>query len=338
MEGIRKIVSEGRTSGGTNSTKEFQAGLIGLQKSFSSRLDAVKISVQSIDISISQIKSSINSRSKSQETDMEGLRSSNKQIQEAVTEVSNDVCRTRDTISDIEKSITALSESDEFKQPRNPVRQKNMISVDEVSISAPVLLQIDDDDNNGDNDDDPEIAFAKVTARDTNSKQDKEGDMSKTDKPKGDSQDETRHVDDDASKKSDSRARPRSQKHTDNRSTRRGKPKICLIGDSIAGQVSASFSGKSTNTFVQKLKAPKLKDIENYTTQVQDAKMVIVHCGVINLRDTETTSSIVKRLTESITSLKEALPEIKIAISKPTPVGERKFETGRNIFNAEAEK
>ena len=98
MEGIRKVLSEGRTSGCTNSTKEFQAGLTGLQKRFSSRLDAVKISP-------------------------------NKQIQEAVTEASNDICRTGDTISDIEKSITALSESDEFIQPRNPVRQKNMISV-----------------------------------------------------------------------------------------------------------------------------------------------------------------------------------------------------------------
>ena len=65
--------------------------------------------------------------------------------------------------------------------------------------------------------------------------------------------------------------------------------------------------------------------------------MVIVHCGVNNLRDKET-SSVVKRLTESITSLKEASPEIKIAISKPTPVGERKLEIERNMFNAEAEK
>ena len=308
VEGIRQVLSEGRTSGCTNSTKEFQAGLTSLQKNFSSRLDAVKTSVQSIDTSISQIKSSINSRSKSLETDMESLRNSNKQIQEAVTEQSNDVCRTGDTISGIEKSIKALSESDEFKQPRNPVRQTNMISVDKCSISTPVLLQKDDDDNNDDNDDDPEITFAKIIARDTNSKQDKEGDMTKTDNHKGDSQDETRYMDDDASNKSDNRAGPEPQKSTDNRPTRRGKPKICLIGDSFAGQVSASYLGKSTNTFVQKLKATKLKDIENYTTQVQDAKMVIVHCGVNNLRDKEATSSMVKRLTESITSLKEASP------------------------------
>ena len=66
--------------------------------------------------------------------------------------------------------------------------------------------------------------------------------------------------------------------------------------------------------------------------------MVTVHCGVSNLRDKETTPSMIKRLAESITSLKEALPEIKIAISTPTPVGERKLEIERNSFNAEAEK
>ena len=71
---------------------------------------------------------------------------------------------------------------------------------------------------------------------------------------------------------------------------------------------------------------------------MQDAKMVTVHCGVSNLRDKETTSSMIKRLAERITSLKEALPEIKIAVSTPTPVGERKLEIERNIFNAEAEK
>ena len=46
----------------------------------------------------------------------------------------------------------------------------------------------------------------------------------------------------------------------------------------------------------------------------------------------------VKRLTESITSLKEASPEIKIAISKPIPSGERKLEIERYIFNAEPDK
>ena len=43
-----------------------------------------------------------------------------------------------------------------------------------------------------------------------------------------------RQMDDDATNKSDNRAGPEAQKHTDNRPTGRGKPKLCHIGESVS--------------------------------------------------------------------------------------------------------
>ena len=40
------------------------------------------------------------------------------------------------------------------------------------------------------------------------------------------------------------------------------KQKVCLIGDSLVGQLNVSLLGKGKNSYVQRLKAPKIGDIE----------------------------------------------------------------------------
>ena len=116
------------------------------------------------------------------------------------------------------------------------------------------------------------------------------------------------------------------------------KPLVCLIGDSISGQVAASYLGKSTNTFVKKLRAPKITDIGQYSNDVKGSKAIVIHAGINDIREKETDSNIVSNLKEAVSILKKAAPEAKIIVSKLIPVGERGLEIERNILNAEAEK
>lgn len=95
---------------------------------------------------------------------------------------------------------------------------------------------------------------------------------------------------------------------------------------------------KSPNTFIKTLKAPKLKDIRTFTEQVKDATMIIIHSGINNLREKDSTEDNVSTLVEAITNLKEAAPNTKIAVSKVAPVGNRQLEMERNLLNAEMEK
>ena len=136
-------------------------------------------------------------------------------------------------------------------------------------------------------------------------------------------------------------------RHTQNRPERANdkeriesyrKPLVCLIGDSISGQVAASYLGKATNSFVKKLRAPKIEDIGKHTNEVKGAKVVVIHSGINNLREKECTSTSVLTLKEAVLGLKEASPDSKFLISKAAPVGRRALEIERNIFNAEAEK
>ena len=59
---------------------------------------------------------------------------------------------------------------------------------------------------------------------------------------------------------------------------------VYLIGDSIPGQVNPTVLGKSTRTFVQKLKAAKVQAISKVASQVKDAKLIIGHTGINNIR------------------------------------------------------
>ena len=73
-----------------------------------------------------------------------------------------------------------------------------------------------------------------------------------------------------------------------------------LIGDSISGHVNQAALGKSTRTFVQKLKAPKVEDINKIRSQIQDAKMIIVHTGINNIRQKDSTEERVSDLIEAL--------------------------------------
>ena len=96
--------------------------------------------------------------------------------------------------------------------------------------------------------------------------------------------------------------------------------------------------GERRKTYVQKLKAPKIDDLQKVTSQMKDAKLTVIHTGINNIRENGTTEDRVKNLVEAFMAFKETAPDSKIAISKAIPVGNHEIDIERFMFNAENKK
>ena len=115
--------------------------------------------------------------------------STNKEIQEAVSDIRQDVDRTKRTIMDVEENVSALSQSDEFQQPTNPIRNKKAHSIADTSNSSPDLVNAADDN------DEPEIIFVKIVARNADSEHDADRKADVSEISKEGNSDVTRHKD-----------------------------------------------------------------------------------------------------------------------------------------------
>ena len=109
------------------------------------------------------------------------------------------------------------------------------------------------------------------------------------------------------------------------------KKKKCLIGDSIAGQVKVALLGKSTNTFVRRIRAQKNKG--EHSEEVKDAKLILIHTG-INKK---------YRLMHQITSRRDNYTETVCTRSKNscivTDTGRhRELDMDRTVLKAGSEK
>ena len=62
--------------------------------------------------------------------------------------------------------------------------------------------------------------------------------------------------------------------------------------------------------------------------------MIIVHTGINNIRQKDSTEERVSDFIEALHTLKEAAPESKLVLSKPIPIGDESLDIERNIFNA----
>ena len=96
--------------------------------------------------------------------------------------------------------------------------------------------------------------------------------------------------------------------------------------------------GKSSNTFVRRLKAPKIQDIEQYKTELKDSKLIIIHTGINNIRNKEERDACTDSLVSAVTSVKEGATNAKIVISRLLPVGDRQLDIERTLLNTNNEK
>ena len=153
-------------------------------------------------------------------------------------------------MGDIEKSMIAISATEDFHHPTKIKEKKK--------YKEAATQSTENDDDNKEEEDDCEITFPKKTT--------KEQKISEADHVEQRSP--TKKRNDTVSENTNSKS-PDRGKQDGFRYTRNRKKQVYLIGDSIVGQVNVPMLGKSTNTYVKRITASKLQDIENILKRLQ---------------------------------------------------------------------
>ena len=251
--------------------------------------------------------------------------------------------RTRENVIEMERSINALSAAGEFElvtQSRKENKEKDSKTIPGQSSTGIILSDAEEEDT--------EITFAKVVITNTASSSE-ESDATNTSNSSQesdalnirtcskDSEETLTETRGEFSKNSQRKLFNEAAK-IENKASGNRWQYICLIGDSLVGQLNAPLLCKSTNSFVRRLKAPKIQDVKQYTTETKDAKLIIIHSEINNLREKEETESCVKGIVEAAICLKEAVSQAKIAISKLLPIGDRDLNLESSLLNAQCEK
>ena len=266
-----------------------------------------------------------------------------------MTEVNRDVKSSKEVITEIEKSLAVMTQLEDFrkqvKTAKPTVAAEDRTSTSTSNTFAGLL-----------GDDDEEITFKNVVPNQQNTiviaeetdeqPQLKENDDSQPIHKSQNGEDSTTPKDGEITNEwpnvieKDSIIMPTTSGTEDVEGRINGsrRDKIYLIGDSISGQVNPAALGKSTRLFVQKLKAPKVQEVSKLASQVKDAKLIIVHTGINNIREDDPTENRVSDFVKVIKSLKEVAPESNMVVSKPIPIGDHKLDIERNIFNANIAK
>ena len=284
------------------------------KKNVNCRVDGLKSSLHVVETSCSDLKKNLDKASTANKKECDEIQNVGRKIYEAISEVRNESKRSREQMVDIERSISAISEAGMFTSKEKQKKAKDCSVTDGThSISTQT------ESNEGEeNEDDVEITFAKVVSEHAKDSQQKNsGAGEETDSIVNKALNDKRQ----------------QQARTGNR-----KEKVCLIGDCIAGQLNIPMLGKSTNTYVRRLRAPKINDIGTHTDEVKDAKLIINHTGVNNIRDKESTESCVNLMMTAISKLRETATDAKIVVSKIIPVGDRELSIECCMFNASCEK
>ena len=310
----------------TNSHDELKTVVLDLQKRVNSRLDSASTTIQKLETSITSAWSSMNKLSRDCTTEFHNIESKNTQILETLMEIQTDIKRTGHTSIDVEKSLTAISESDEFTRPSRPAKER--------TEAAEIMPNTDNKFAELEDESVDEVIFKGAEPgkqNDSKSASTQVSEMSnekeKIEKSKNSSNEDKETIKT-AEGKTDS----------DKPNTYTRKELVYLVGDSISGQVNPAILGKSTRTYVKKLNASKVEDLHSLNEDVKDAKMIIIHTGINNLRGKESAAEVGKILIESITSFREAASESKIVVSKVIPIGDHEIDIDHNLFNAQNEK
>ena len=77
----------------------------------------------------------------------------------------------------------------------------------------------------------------------------------------------------------------------------------------------------------------RFKMLNSIRQNQKDAKLIIIHSGINNLREKEETESCIKAIVEAVTCLKEAVPQANIMISKLLPIGDRDLNLKSSVLN-----
>ena len=142
-----------KTENNLDKTNNVMHDIASLHKKVDTSNDTVKNSIQTVESLISTLKYGVEKKSKECQVEFKELKTKNTQLQETVTEVRRDMKTSKEVISEIEKSLTVLTQQEDFMRPVKTV--KPSIN-DEASISTLTSNKFAElvQDNN-----DPEITF-----------------------------------------------------------------------------------------------------------------------------------------------------------------------------------
>ena len=301
---------------------ELKVSIQNLQRKVESRLDVTKSSFHSLEASVSSAKTCVDQLSQDCTTEFNKLESKNNQINDKLLEMNKDFKATERKLTEVEKSLTTLSEKEEFMKPTRTAKERSS-AVDNSASTNNKYAELQDDS-------DDEVIFKGSEPGKSNYESTRAAEKS---------------LEKDTLEKSANTSKNINVSENVLNADESEKPKtytrgnmVYLVGDSIAGQVNQVMLGKATKTFVKKLRAPKIDDLQPLTDQVKDAKLIIIHTGINNLRGKESATDKVNDIIKCVTSFKEVVPECEMVISKAIPIGDHKVDIERNLFNAEAEK
>ena len=328
---ISKVENMKQMSPRTQETNDVQVALKSeisiLQKKIDTRFDSVKSSIQTYDTTLATVRTCVKKISDACNAEFRTIDEKNNKLQDSVSEISNGIKRTRNCLTEVEKSLTTLSESPIFTEPIKSANDRKAEGVN-TTLTDNRFSKL-----HGENDD-AEVFFNATEQDNSTESSGMQAHDRSSSTASGESSGNIFHT---------SESESTLKTSTNNGTTEHHKPltrkdMVYLLGDSISGHVNPAILGKSTNTYVKKLKAPKLEDLHALSNQVTDAKVGIIHTGINNLREKKPTDDRVRTLIEAVTSFREVAPDSKVVVSKVIPVGEHEIDIDRVIFNAEVEK
>ena len=315
-----------------------------LQKKVEASHDTLRNSIQSMENSVSSLKRGVEKMSKDRKEDLNAIVSTNAQFQELMTEINRDVKSSKEIITEMEK-LTVLAQLEEFQKPAKTSKPTVPADVNTSTSTSNMYAGLSEDVDEEitfrtDASNEPNvivIADESVDKGQLNEKANKQPERKPSQNMNSSVQNDGEKKDETSGRKQDSNKNMSLTRDTVEVGIRRTgtkRDKVYIIGDSIAGQINQVEMGKSTRTFVQKLRAPKIQDVSKVKSQVKDAKVIVVHTGINNIRASESTDSMVTELVEAVKSLKEEAPDSTVVVSKAIPVGDKKLDIERNLFNA----
>lgn len=117
VDKCNKVSSLEQYSKTEKTLKEVHSEVTSLKKCLNTRLDGVRTFLHSVEACCTELKSNMELKSKDCKAEAEKIHSYSQQICEAVTEVKRETRRTHEQMTEVEKGIIALSETEKFTLP-----------------------------------------------------------------------------------------------------------------------------------------------------------------------------------------------------------------------------
>ena len=123
-----------------------------LQKKIDTRFDSVKSTTQTNDAALATVRTYVKKISDDCNAEFKTIDEENNQLKESVSEISNDIKRPRSCLTEVEKSLTTLSETPIFTEPIKSTKDTKAEGVN-TTLTENRFSELPDDN------DDSEVIF-----------------------------------------------------------------------------------------------------------------------------------------------------------------------------------